>query len=209
MGAETHKLPSCRKVDCSEAWLTNQCLQMLWPTLICTVYIWTDCVLICNCKQCGCFPLWSGSALLEEHQVTDSIVLSWPCPPIWKYHEVKVNPKTNRKSKNALKYVEITTWFYKPSLVIVVISRSMRPRRVQSSSCRPTPTQSIHFESSHDFHKTSSPRLCQEFWGFFGGRKSCSFTTVMRILVDTEAKAMHCSKPQIRPGTNSVRSVSL
>ena len=31
----------------------------------------------------------------------------------------------------------------------------------------------------------------------------------MRILVDTEAKAMHCSKPQIRPGTNSVRRVSL
>mmetsp|Transcript_126912 Transcript_126912/g.353393 ORF Transcript_126912/g.353393 Transcript_126912/m.353393 type:complete len:226 (+) Transcript_126912:693-1370(+) len=38
---------------------------------------------------------------------------------------------------------------------------------------------------------------------------SRSFTAVMRMLVDTENRAMHCSKPHIRPGTSSVRSVSL
>lgn len=182
MGAETHKLPSCRKVDCSEAWLTNQCLQMLWPTLIfsfghvfplptqcqllalchevgatkmecqpqqqtyvftslhwnrkswlptcvslfrnapciCTVYLdWY--VLISNCKQCGCFSFVKrlcASGRAPSHRLYSSqLAMSTNL----KTHEntmksKSISPKTNRKSKNALKYVEITTCFYKPSL---------------------------------------------------------------------------------------------
>lgn len=57
MGAETHKLPSCRKVDCSEAWLTNQCLQMLWPTLIFSFgHVFplpTQCQLLALCHEVG------------------------------------------------------------------------------------------------------------------------------------------------------------